>query len=52
MKQIEAGAPVKGLARKYGVGEKTLYTWRKKYAGLTPSELQRPKQLSSTRTGI
>ena len=45
VKQIEAGVPVKDLARKYGVSLKTLYTWRKKYAGLAPSELQRLKQL-------
>lgn len=45
VKQIEAGVPVKELARKYGVAEKTMYTWRKKYAGLAPSELARLKQL-------
>lgn len=44
-KQIEAGIPVKELARKYGVSLKTLYAWRKKYAGLAPSELARLKQL-------
>ncbi len=41
VKQIEAGILVKELSRKYGVSEKTLYTWHKKYAGLAPSELQR-----------
>ena len=47
VKQIEAGILVKELSRKYGVSEKTLYTWRKKYAGLAPSELQRLKQLEN-----
>jgi len=45
VKQIEAGVPVKELARKYDVSLKTLYTWRKKYAGLAPSELAWLKQL-------
>jgi len=39
--------PVSELSRKYGVSEKTLYAWRKKYGGLSPSELQRLKQLES-----
>jgi putative transposase len=45
VKQIEAGVPVAELARKYGVSEKTLYAWRKRYGGLAPSELRRLKQL-------
>jgi putative transposase len=47
VKQIEVGIPDKELSRKYGVSEKTLYTWRKKYGGLAPSELQRLKQLEA-----
>jgi putative transposase len=47
VKQAEAGVPVSELSRKYGVSEKTLYAWRKKYGGLSPSELQRLKQLES-----
>lgn len=47
VKQIEAGVPVKELSRKYDTSEKTLYTWRRKYAGLAPSELHRLKQLES-----
>ncbi len=45
VKQAEAGIPVAELSRKYGVSEKTLYAWRKKYGGLAPSELRRLKQL-------
>jgi putative transposase len=45
VKQAEAGVPVHELARKYGVSEKTIYAWRNKYGGLSPSELQRLKQL-------
>ena len=43
--QVEAGVPLKELCRKLGVGESTFYAWRKKYGGLSPSELQRLKQL-------
>ena len=32
-------------ASKAGVGEATFYNWRKKYAGLVPSEMKRLKQL-------
>lgn len=43
--QAEAGVPIKELCRKYGVSDATFYNWRKKYGGLTPSELRRLKQL-------
>ena len=43
--QAEAGVPIKELCRKYGVSEATFYAWRKKFDGLTPSELKRLKQL-------
>lgn len=45
VKQAEAGVPVAELARKYGVSAKTVYAWRKKYGGLSSSELTRLKQL-------
>jgi len=45
VKQAEAGVPVRELARRYGVSEKTIYAWRNKYGGLTASELARLKQL-------
>ena len=45
VKQAEAGVPMKELARKYGVSEPTLYRWRKKYGGLSVSEMRRLKQL-------
>ncbi len=31
--------------RKAGISEATYYNWRKKYAGLLPSEMQRLRQL-------
>ena len=45
VKQIEMGVPIKEVARKYGVCENTVYQWRKKYDGLSPSELKRLKEL-------
>lgn len=45
VKQAEAGIPVREVARKYGVSQKTIYDWRKKYGGLSPSELKRLKEL-------
>ena len=45
VKQLEAGIAVSELSRKYGVSQKTIYDWRKKYAGLSPSELKRLKDL-------
>jgi len=45
VKQIELGIPVREVARKYGVTDKTVYQWRRKYDGLSPSELKRLKEL-------
>ena len=45
VKQVEMGIPVREIARKYGVSEKTVYLWRRKYDGLSPSELKRLKDL-------
>ena len=45
VKQVEMGISVKEIARKYGVCENTVDRWRRKYDGLSPSELQRLKEL-------
>jgi putative transposase len=45
LKQAELGTPVEEVCRKMGISDATFYTWRKKYGGLTPSELRRLKQL-------
>ncbi len=45
LKQAEEGAPVLEVCRKAGIAEATFYNWRKKYAGLMPSEMRRLKQL-------
>ncbi len=45
LKQAEEGPPVLEVCRKAGIAEATFYNWRKKYAGLMPSEMRRLKQL-------
>ena len=40
VQQMEAGIPANELARKYGVSEKTIYLWRKKYGGLAATEVK------------
>ena len=45
LKQAEDGTPVPEVCRKVGISEATFYAWRKKYAGLLPSEMKRLRQL-------
>lgn len=45
LKQAETGTPIADITRKMGVSEQTFYRWKKKYAGLLPSELKRLRQL-------
>lgn len=45
LKQVDEGTSVEEVCRKVGVSQQTYYRWRKKYAGLMPSELRRLKQL-------
>ena len=45
LKQVDDGLSVEEVCRKAGVSQQTYYRWRKKYAGLMPSEVRRLKQL-------
>ena len=45
LKQAEDGTPVAEVCRKAGIAEATFYNWRKRYAGLMPSEVRRLRQL-------
>ena len=45
LKEAEAGAKTKELCRRHGISDATFYNWKKKYSGLSPSELRRLKQL-------
>lgn len=44
LKQAEDGTSVGEVCRKTGISEATFYAWRKKYAGLMPSEMRRLRQ--------
>lgn len=45
LKQVEEGMAVGDACRKAGISQATFYAWKKKYAGLLPSEMRRLKQL-------
>ena len=45
IKQGEDGTPVAEICRKSGISQATYFNWKKKYAGLMPSEMKRLKQL-------
>jgi putative transposase len=45
LKQAETGTAVAEVVRKMGISEATFYNWKKKYGGLSITELRRLKQL-------
>jgi putative transposase len=45
IKQGEEGAPVAEICRKAGISQATYFNWKKKYAGLMPSEMRRLREL-------
>ena len=45
LRQAEEGTAIGEICRKAGISEATFYNWRKKYAGLVPSEMKRLRQL-------
>lgn len=45
IKQGEEGTPVAEICRKAGIRPATCFNWKKKYAGLLPTEMKRLKQL-------
>jgi len=44
-KQAELGTSVPDVCRKLGISDATFYAWRKKYGGISPSELKHMRQL-------
>jgi len=44
LKQAELGTSVPEVCRKQGISDATFYTWRKKYGGISPSELKHMRQ--------
>ncbi len=45
VKRGEEGTPVAELCREAGISQATYFNWKKKYAGLAPSEMKRLRQL-------
>ncbi len=45
LKELETGLPTEELARKYGVHQGTLYSWRKKYGGMDVSDAKKLRGL-------
>jgi putative transposase len=39
--------PVSMVAKRYGVSEQTLYTWRKRFGGFQANDVRRLKQLET-----
>lgn len=44
---MEDGTPIGEVCRKAGISDATFYNWRKKYAGLMPSEMMRLRQIEA-----
>lgn len=45
LRQANEGTPVAEVCRKAGISDATFYNWRKRYDGMTPSEVKRMRQL-------
>ncbi len=45
LQQTNEGVSIAEMCRKEGIAEATFYNWRKRYAGLMPSEMKSLKQL-------
>ena len=45
MRQGEDGTPVAEICRKAGISQATYFNWKKKYAGMMPSEMKRMREL-------
>jgi len=45
LKEIDEGASIASVGRTHGIGVQTIYEWRKRYAGMSKSELAELKAL-------
>ena len=45
IKQGEEGAAVADICRQAGISQATYFNWKKKYAGMMPSEMRRLREL-------
>ena len=47
IKQGEDGMPVAEICRKSWISQATFFNWKKKYAGMMPSEMKRLRELEA-----
>ena len=47
LKEGEAGIPIAEIIRKHGISRQTYFGWRRKYAGVSVSDLKRLKELEA-----
>ncbi len=45
VRELDNGSKAGEMARKLGVSEQTIYTWKKRFAGMGTTEIQRLRQL-------
>lgn len=45
IRQGDDGTPVGEVCRKAGISQATYFNWKKKYAGMMPSEMKRLREL-------
>ena len=45
IKQGEKGTPVAEICRKAGISQATYFNWKKKYAGMLPTDMKKLREL-------
>lgn len=45
IKQVEEGTPVAEICRKARISQATYFNWKKKYAGMLPTEMKKRREL-------
>lgn len=52
IRQGDEGTPVAEICRKAGISQATYFNWKKKYAGMMPSEMKRLRELEDENTRL
>ena len=47
LQQVEHGASMAEVCRKFGITEQTYYRWKKKFGQMAPSEIKKLKQIEN-----